>query len=105
MRADAQEFYDQLSHEILHVNDPTKRVHLRWLSFSVRNFYRDMVADVLARLPDDVKAEQPIRVLLAERAASHCDNTSYSTDYRCGALVALREVLESLAPQGLSVVE
>lgn len=104
LRADAREFYDQLSECLLYKDDPSKRVRLRWLSFGVRDFYRDLVAEALDRLGDGVK-DQPAQVHCAKMAAEICDNTSYSNDFRCSALTALREVMKSLEPQGLSVVE
>jgi hypothetical protein len=93
------------SRALLFENDPAKRVRLRWLSFSVRGFYANMVAETLARLDDDFKAEQPIRVQMARQAAEMCDNADYSTDFRLDALNALETVLESLEPTGLSLVE
>jgi hypothetical protein len=102
-RVAAQEFYAQCSHAMLYENDPAKRVSLQWLSFGVRNFYRDLVTETLDRLGDGVK-DQPVRAQMARQCAAMCDNITYSNDFRCSALTALREVLKSLEPTGLTVV-
>jgi hypothetical protein len=103
LRADAQEFYDQCSAALLYENDPSKRVRLRPLSFHVRGFYANMVAETLARLGDDVE-DQPAQVHMARETAGLVDNDCYSTDFRLDALNALEAVLKSLEPTTLSVV-
>lgn len=105
LRADAQEFYDQCSRCLLYENDPSKKYHLHPVALHVRGFYGAMVDETLARLGEQVLADEPIRVLMARQAASLADNTEFSIDYRLGALESLTAVLNSLEPQGLSVVE
>jgi hypothetical protein len=105
VRREAQQVFDDCSHDLLYTNGPEKRFRFYPLAFRVKGFYRSMVDDLMSCLPDAAKAANPVQVHLAGLAADLADNQSFSVDYRIEALDALREVLRALEPACLRVVE
>ena len=107
LREYARNLYAQCSEILLRHNDPEKRFVLVPLSFHVRDFYRELWADTLARLPDQVVADNPVQVLMGGKAADLVDS-SYSTAFRLESLEAFNAVLANLeaeAAHHLSLVK
>jgi hypothetical protein len=103
-RVEAEQVYRELADQLLHTDDPEKRVRLVPLGFRIRNFYRDVVVrELLDRLPE-LESEQPCQVLMARQAAEICDCDSYSKDFRIESWKALEAVLKSLDPPTLTAV-
>jgi hypothetical protein len=66
-------------------------VGMRW-----RNFYTDMVEELLLDLGDEVTQQNPAYVVMGRLAARLVDNRSYATDFRLDALDALHQLIGSL---------
>jgi hypothetical protein len=104
-RAKAEVMFAKCSEVITYTNDPDKRIRLPRAAFWVRNFYRDMVAELLERLAGDVVADHRAQVIMTGKMVEIVDNPSYSTDFRLDALESLDAVLLSLEPPTLTVVK
>jgi hypothetical protein len=78
------------------------------MAFHVKDFYCDLVADTLARLPAEVVADEPVYCAMADRAAALVDDSSYSIDFRIEAYDSLKlclSALEAAEAAHLSVVK
>lgn len=100
LRSDAAAVFDMTKTVLLYQNDPHRHMVFVPAGFRVRNFYSDLVVELLARLPEDVKGDHPVYVTMAKQAAALTDNQEYSTDYRRDAFDALHGVVEVLEELG-----
>lgn len=76
------------------VDDETRPEELR----EDAGYYADTVEEFLLDLPEDVKAEHPALVCMAQYAATLVDNEEFSSDFRLDALDALKTILGALNP-------
>ena len=100
LRAQARKVFDMTKQVLLYQNDPHKPMVFVPASFGVKDFYQNLVVELLGRLPQDIKDDNPVYVTAAKHFATLVDNTSYSTDFRAEcheALMDAVDVLEYLA--------
>lgn len=109
-RADAAKVYEAAADSMAFQNDPTKPVSVPPAEFSIRNFFSDMVSQLLDRLPEQVFEEYPGDVQLAKTVANSADDQRLCTDARLFALDVLQSFIEDLEEygreaQGLTLVK
>jgi hypothetical protein len=96
LKIEARRIFAQCSEILMHSNAPEKPWVLVPLSLRVRDFYTDLWADFLQRLPEEVVEDNTIQVVCGGKAADLVDDDSTSTTFRLESLEAFNEMLKSL---------
>jgi hypothetical protein len=97
VRQDVRDLLRDMTHVLLYGEPGGGRsIKLIPVGFRWPGFFVDMVAEFLVDLDDEVKAERPAQVHLAQYAATLVDREGFSIDFRLDSLDALNVILASL---------